>query len=338
MTGAAFHEEDPIMVCISKFIRLLLVALALIAMAGSAWAQAYPSRAIRFVLPFPPGGPTDVLGRLIAQQLTEQLGQQVVPDNRPGLAGNIGLELAARAKPDGYTMVLSAPPIAISPSLYTKLGYDALQDLAPISLVAEIQNIMMVHHSVPAKSLKEFIALATRYPGKVNFSSSGAGSTNHLANELLKTMFKLDMVHVPYKGGAAQLVALMSGEVDMAIMAVPAAVSAVKADKVRPLAVLSERRVPALPHVPTAKEAGIDGFVVTIWYGVLAPAGTPRSMIDRLNSEIRKAMLSPALKAPLAANGVEPRLSTPDEFASFIKSEMGRYAKIIKAAGIKPVN
>lgn len=306
--------------------------------AGYAAAQAYPTKTIRFVLPFPPGGPTDVVGRLIANKLTEQVGQPVIPDNRPGLAGNIGLELAARSKPDGYTIVLTAPPIAISPSLYSKLGYDALKDLAPISLVAEIQNIMMVHHSVPAKSLKEFIALAGRHPGKVNFSSSGAGSTNHLASELLKVMFKLDMVHVPYKGGAAQLVALMGGEVDMAVMAVPAAVSAVKANRVRPLAVLGESRVPALPQVPTAKESGIPNFVVTIWYGVLAPGGTPRSMIDRLNAEIHKAMAGPDMKKALEANGAVPTVSTPDEFTDFIRSETARYAKIIKSAGIKRVN
>lgn len=306
--------------------------------AGYAAAQAYPTKTIRFVLPFPPGGPTDVVGRLIANKLTEQVGQPVIPDNRPGLAGNIGLELAARSKPDGYTIVLTAPPIAISPSLYSKLGYDALKDLAPISLVAEIQNIMMVHHSVPAKSLKEFIALAGRHPGKVNFSSSGAGSTNHLASELLKVMFKLDMVHVPYKGGAAQLVALMGGEVDMAVMAVPAAVSAVKANRVRPLAVLGESRVPALPQVPTAKESGIPNFVVTIWYGVLAPAGTPRSMIDRLNAEIHKAMAGPDMKKALEANGAVPTVNTPDEFTDFIRSETARYAKIIKSAGIKRVN
>jgi tripartite-type tricarboxylate transporter receptor subunit TctC len=316
-----------------------ILALSVCALvAGHAAAQPYPSKPIRFVLPFPPGGPTDVVGRLIANKLGEQMGQQVIPDNRPGLAGNIGLELAARSKPDGYTIVLTAPPIAISPSLYAKMGYDALRDLAPITLVAEIQNIMMVHNSVPARSLKEFIALAGRHPGKVNFSSSGAGSTNHLASELLKTMFKLDMVHIPYKGGAAQLVALLSGEVDMSIMAVPAAVSAVKANRVRPLAVLGDERISALPHVPTAKEQGLPDFVVKIWYGVLAPAGTPRPMIDRLNAEIRKAMFLPDMKVALANNGAEPVVSSPEEFASFIKSEMVRYAAIIKSAGIKPVN
>lgn len=321
--------------------RIVISTLALACCAllpGFAVAQAYPSKTVRFVLPYPPGGPTDLLGRLIAQKLSDELGQQVIPDNRPGAAGNIGLEIAAKSKPDGYTIVLSAPGIAISPSLYTRLAYNPQTDLAPISLVSQIQNVMMVHKSVPARSLKEFIAVVRRHGGKVNFSSSGAGSTNHLASELLKNMYKLNMVHIPYKGGAAQMIAIMSGEVDMGIAAVPAAVSAVKADKVRAIAVLGEQRVPALPEVPTARESGSPDFVVTIWYGVLAPAGTPRPIIDRLNAAVQKAMLSPDTRKTLLGNGAEPRVSSPDEFASFIKSETARYAQIIKAAGIRPVN
>ena len=300
----------------------------------AALAQAYPSKPVRMILPFPPGGPTDITGRVIAQKLTEQLGQPVVPDNRPGAAGNIGLELAAKAPPDGYTIVLAAPPIAISPSLYAKLNYEQ-KDLAPISLVAEIQNIIVVHNSVPATTLKEFIQLARRHPGQLNFSSSGAGSTNHLASELLKGRYKLNMVHVPFKGSGPALVALMSGEVDFGTMAVPGAIPIVRANKVRPLAVLSERRVPALPDVPTAKEAGVDNFVISIWYGILAPASTPRDVINRLNSEIHKALASSDLKGRLAAAGVEPLTNTPEQFADFIKSETVRYAKVIKDAGIK---
>jgi tripartite-type tricarboxylate transporter receptor subunit TctC len=302
--------------------------------AGSASSQTYPVRPIRLILPFPPGGPTDITGRVIAQKLSEQLGQSVVPDNRPGAAGNIGLELAAKAPPDGYTIVLAAPPIAISPSLYKKLNYDAQKDLAPISLVAEIQNIVVAHNSVPAKTLKDLIQLARSNPGKLNFSSSGAGSTNHLASELLKGKYKLDMVHVPFKGSGPALVALMSGQVDWGTMAVPGAIPLVKAGKVRALAVLSEKRVPALPQVPTAVESGIEGFVVSIWYGILAPAGTPREIINRLNSEIKKALASPDLKERLANSGVDPLTSTPEQLASYIKSETVRYAKIIKDSGI----
>jgi tripartite-type tricarboxylate transporter receptor subunit TctC len=314
-------------------LRFAVLTACLLA-AGQVWAQAYPTRSIRLVLPFPPGGPTDITGRVIAQKLSEQLGHSVVPDNRPGAAGNIGLELAAKAPPDGYTIVLTAPPIAISPSLYKKLNYDAQKELAPISLVAEIQNIVVAHNSVPVKNLKDLIQLARRSPGKLNFSSSGAGSTNHLASELLKVMYKLEIVHVPFKGSGPALVALMSGQVDWGTMAVPGAIPLVKAGKVRALAVLSEKRVPALPDVPTAKESGIDNFVVSIWYGILAPAGTPREIINRLNSEIHKALAAPDLKERLANSGVDPLISTPEQFASHIRSETVRYAKIIKDAGI----
>jgi tripartite-type tricarboxylate transporter receptor subunit TctC len=302
--------------------------------AGPAWAQSYPVRPIRLILPFPPGGPTDITGRAIAQKLGEQLGQSVIPDNRPGAAGNIGLELAAKAPPDGYTIVLTAPPIAISPSLYKKLNYNAQTELAPITLVAEIQNIVVAHNSVPVKNLKDLIELARRNPGKLNFSSSGAGSTNHLASELLKGKYKLDMVHVPFKGSGPALVALMSGQVDWGTMAVPGAIPLVKAGKVRGLAVLSEKRVPALPQIPTAVESGVEGFVVSIWYGILAPAATPRNVINRLNSELHKVLASPDLKERLANSGVDPLTSTPEQFASHIKSETVRYAKIIKDAGI----
>jgi tripartite-type tricarboxylate transporter receptor subunit TctC len=318
-----------------RHLRIPVSSLLLVLAAGVASGQAFPTKPIRMILPFPPGGPTDITGRAIAQKLSEQLGQAVVPENRPGAGGNLGLELGAKAPPDGYTITLTAPPLAISPSLYAKLNYDAVRDFAPISLVAAIQNIMVVHNSVPAKTLKEFIQLARRHPGKLNFSSSGPGSTNHLASELLKGRYQLDMVHVPYKGASAALVALMGGQVDMGIMAVPPAIPHVQANKVRGLAVLTERREPALPNVPTAKEAGVDDFVVPIWYGILAPAGTPREIVNRLNSEIHKALASADLKERLANAGVEPLANTPEQFADFIKSEIVRYAKVIKEAGIK---
>ena len=316
-------------------LRLLALVLgALCAAAPQAWAQNYPTRSIRMVLPFPPGGPTDITGRVIAQKLSELLGQPVVPDNRPGAAGNIGLELAAKAPPDGYTIVLTAPPIAISPSLYKKLNYDAQKELAPISLVAEIQNIVVTHNSVPVKNLKDLVALAQRNPGKLTFSSSGAGSTNHLASELLKGRYKLDMTHVPFKGSSPALVALMSGQVDWGTMAVPGAIPIINAGKVRGLAVLSEKRLPTLPNVPTAVESGVPDFVMSIWYGILAPAGTPREIITRLNTEIHKALAAPDVKQRLAASGVDPLVSTPDQFATHIRAETVRYAKIIKDSGI----
>jgi tripartite-type tricarboxylate transporter receptor subunit TctC len=317
-------------------IRSIVLGLAVAVLASAVQAQSYPTRPIRLILPFPPGGPTDITGRAIGQKLSEQLGQSVVPENRPGAAGNIGLELAAKAPPDGYHIVLAAPPISISPSLYKKLNYDAQRDLAPISLVAEIQNIIVAHNSVPAKTLKELIGLAQRNPGKLTYSSSGAGSTNHLASELLKGRYKLDIVHVPFKGSSPALVALMSGEVDFGTMAVPGAIPIVQAGRVRPIAVLSRARVPALPKVPTAVESGVEDFVVSIWYGILAPAATPRPIVDRLNAEIHKALASPDMKERLAKSGVDPVASTPEQFGSHIRSEAVRYARIIKDAGIKP--
>jgi tripartite-type tricarboxylate transporter receptor subunit TctC len=321
---------------VARIVCALFPVLAL-ALPSAALAQSYPSRPVRLILPFPPGGPTDIAGRVIGQKLSELLGQPVIPDNRPGATSNIGLELASKAPPDGYTIVLAAPPIAISPSLYAKLNYDAQKDLAPITLVAAMQNVMATHNSVPAKTLKELIQLARNNPGKLNFSSSGAGSTNHLASELFRSTFGLKMVHVPYKGNAGALIALTSGEVDFGTYALPPAIAPIKSKKVRALALLSEKREPAIPDVPTAKEAGVDNFVVPIWYGMLAPAGTPRPIIDRLNGELHKALASADLKQRLAGIGVAPLVNTPEQFAEFIAQEKARYAKVVKAAGIKPM-
>jgi tripartite-type tricarboxylate transporter receptor subunit TctC len=298
--------------------------------------QAYPAKPVRLILPFPPGGPTDLLGRVIAQKLSDQLGQPVVVDNRGGAGGNLGVELAAKSPPDGYTLVLSSPLIAISPSLYVKLNYDPIKDLAPISLVAYIQNVMLVHPSVPAKTLKEFIQLARANPGKLNFGTGGTGTTTHLAAELLKVIAKIDMVHVPYKGTGLALIGLVGGQVDMLIMAAPAANSQIQAGKARALAVLSAKRVSELPNVPTTKEAGVDNFEVPIWYGILAPAATPRDIINRLNLELNKALAAPDVRERLKKVDVEPVTNTPQQFAEFIKAETVRYAKVIKAAGIKP--
>lgn len=304
--------------------------------AGSVFAQAYPSKTIRLIFPFPPGGPTDLLGRAIAQKVSDQIGQQVVADNRPGAGGNLGLELAAKAPPDGYTIVLSSPLVAISPSLYTKLNYDPAKDLAPISQVALIQNVLLLHPSVPAKSLKELIQLARRSPGKLNFGSGGVGTTTHLAPELLKSLEKINLVHVPYKGSGQALVGLLGGEVDMLIMAVPAASSQILSGKVRALAVLSAQRSPVIPETPTAAEAGVENFEVPIWYGILAPAATPRDIITRLNTELTKALTAPEMKERLGSAGIEPMTSTPEQFTAFIRSETVRYAKVVKDAGIKP--
>jgi tripartite-type tricarboxylate transporter receptor subunit TctC len=311
-----------------------IVALAALASPTIVFAQAYPVRPIRLILPFPPGGPTDIAGRTIAAKLSEQLEQPVIADNRPGATSNLGLELAAKAPPDGYTIALTPPTIAISPSLYKKLNYDALRDFQPLTLVANMYYVMATHNSVPAKNLKEFIALAKRNPGKLNFSSSGPGAGNHLATELLKSMYGLSMVHIPYKGNVAGLLACATGEVDVGTFAVAPAIPIINAKRVRPLAALTEKRLGVLPEVPTAREQGID-LVSVQWYGMLAPTGTPRPIVDRLVSELQKAVSSPDVKDKLAASGIDMVTSTPEQFRDLIRSETALYAKLIKAAGIK---
>ena len=310
-----------------------VLALSAFASSPLVFAQAYPTKSIRLILPFPPGGPTDIAGRTIAQKLSEQFGQPVIADNRPGATSNLGLELAAKSAPDGYTIVLTPPTIAISPSMYKKLNYDALHDLQPLSLIANMYYVMAEHNSVPAKNLKEFIALAKRNPGKLNFSSSGLGAGNHLATELLRSMYGLQMVHVPYKGNVAGLLACATGEVDFGTFALAPAIPLVRANRVRPLAALTEKRLAVLPEVPTAREQGVD-LVSVQWYGILAPAGTPRPIVDRLVSELHKAVTSPDVKEKLATSGIDTVTSTPEQFGELMRSETARYAKVIKAAGI----
>jgi tripartite-type tricarboxylate transporter receptor subunit TctC len=312
----------------------VLIAFAAIAASPLASAQAYPSRALRLILPFPPGGPTDIAGRAIAQKMSEQMHQPVIADNRPGATSNLGLELAAKAPPDGYTLVLTPPSIALSPSMYKKLAYDAQRDLQPLTLVANMYYVMATHTSVPARNLKELVALAKAHPNKLNFSSSGLGAGNHLATELLKSMYGLQMVHIPYKGNVAGLIACTSGEVDFGTYALAPAIPIIQSKKIRPLAALTEKRLRPLPDVPTALEQGVD-LVAVQWYGMLAPAGTPRPIVDRLVSEIHKAVQSPDLKTKLEASGIDTTTSTPEQFTELIRTETTRYAKVVAAAGIK---
>jgi tripartite-type tricarboxylate transporter receptor subunit TctC len=314
----------------------ITAAAMVMAVAGQVHAQqaAFPSKPIRLILPFAPGGPSDIVGRVLSQKMSEQMGQQVVTDNRAGAGGNLGLELAAKAPPDGHTLVIASPTLAISPSLYKKLNYDPQKDFAPISTVANIPNVMLVHNSVPARTVKEFVELARRSPGKLNYGSSGAGSTTHLSSEILSNMAKLKMVHVPYKGQGLALSGLMSGQVDMMIMAVPSAHGMVQANKVRALAVLADNRVGALPNVPTMAEAGVKDFVVNVWFGVLAPAATPRDVVARLNSELVKTVAAPDVRDRFTGAGIEPASSTPEQFGTYIRNETARYAKVIREAGI----
>jgi tripartite-type tricarboxylate transporter receptor subunit TctC len=297
-------------------------------------AQTYPNKPIRFILPFPPGGPTDILGRLIGQKLADRFGQPVVPENRPGAGANVGLEVGAKAKPDGYTLTLASPSLSISPTLYKKLNYDSVKDFAPVTLVAEIPNVLLVPPSLPVKTLKELVEYAKANPGKLNFGSGGIGTSNHLASELLKNLAKINIVHVPYKGSSQAMIAMMGGEIGMVVVGIPPSQAQIQAGKVRALAVLSEQRLSAFPNIPTAKEAGIDHFEVTTWYGILAPAGTPRDIIARLNAEWIKIAAMPDTREKMQNAGFEPMTSTPENFAEFVKTEIVRWGKVIKDANV----
>lgn len=312
------------------------IALSCALFSASVPAQSYPSKPIRMMLPFPPGAPSDLVGRFIGQKMSEQMGHNLIADNRVGAGGNLALGLAASAPPDGYTIVVTSPTVAISPSLYAKLSYDATKDLAPVARLATIENVVVVHPSVPAKTLKEFVALARARPGVLNYGSGGAGTTNHLANELLKYLEKINIVHVPYKGATLATLAVISGEVDETIVSVASILPLIKQGQVRPLAVLSEKRVSVLPNVPTSKEAGIEGFRMSIWYAMFAPAGTPRDIINRLSQEAKKALDSKELRQTLDSQSINPWYGTPEQLADLLKTETARYATIIKSAGITP--
>jgi tripartite-type tricarboxylate transporter receptor subunit TctC len=297
--------------------------------------DAWPSRPIRFILPFPPGGGTDILGRLIAERMTASLGQPVVTENRGGAGGNVGAEAAARSAPDGYTIVLVAPSLAISTSLYSKLSYDAVKDFAPVSLVATVPNVMVTHPSVPANTLAEFIRLARTKPGEMNYGSGGSGTSNHLAGELFNIVAGVKLVHVPYKGVNLAMNDVLSGQIHLVVIGVPAAAPHIKAGKLRALALVAPQRAAALPEVPTVAEAGLPKFEVTTWYGVLAPAGTSRTIVTRLNADLVKIMHSPDLKERLAAMATDPATSTPEEFAEYIKREIVKWGEVVRQAGLK---
>lgn len=275
-------------------------------------AQPYPVKPLRCVVPYPPGGPTDIIGRAIGQKLSERLGQPVIIDNRAGAAGTIGSEHVARSTADGYTLLWGTPGThGIAPSLHPKLPYDPLRDFAPITLIALGTNLLVVHPSVPARNVQEFVTLARSRPGKLNFGSSGAGATSHMAGEMLKAMAGIDMLHVPFKGAAPAIVALISGEVDMAILDTPPLLPQIRSGKLRVLAVASERRSQVMPQVPTLAESGMPGYHASSWHGLFAPVGTPREIVTRLHAEITHIVKLPDITDRLNAQGVEPVANTP---------------------------
>jgi tripartite-type tricarboxylate transporter receptor subunit TctC len=312
-----------------------LLGLLLAVVALGSLAQNYPSKPVRFILPFPPGGGTDILGRMIAERLSAALGQPVVIENRGGAGGNVGTEAAARSAPDGYTIVLVAPSLAISPTLYSKLNYDAVKDFAPVSLVATVPNVVITQPALPAATLQEFAALARAKPGGLNFGSGGSGTSNHLAGELFNIVAGVKLVHIPYKGVNLAMQDVLAGNVHFVVIGIPAAAPHIKAGKLRALAVLAPARSAALPEVPTAAEAGMPAFEVTTWYGVLAPAGTPRNVVNRLNAELVRIMHSPEMKEKLAATGTDPLTSTPEEFAAYIRREIAKWGDVVRKANLK---
>ena len=310
---------------------LLLALVPLLACAQ----DGYPAKPLRFILPFPPGGGTDILGRVIAERLSASLGQPVVTENRGGAGGNVGAEAAAHSAPDGYTIVLVAPSLAISPSLYSKLNYDPVKDLAPIGLVATVPNVMITHPAVEAKNLQEFIALARSRPGAMNYGSGGAGTSNHLAGELFNMVTGTKLVHVPYKGVNLAMQGVLAGEIQLVFIGIPAALPHIKAGKLRALALVAPQRSPALPEVPTVAEAGLKDFEVTTWYGIMTPSGTPRPIVSRLNAELVKIMHTPDVKERLAGMATDPLTSTPEEFAVYLKQEIAKWGDVVRKANLK---
>ncbi len=299
------------------------------------FAQKYPDKLVRLIVPFAPGGGTDVLGRFVAAKLSDSLGVSVVIENRGGAGGTIGAEIAARAAPDGYTMLFTSASYTFNPSLYTKLGYDPLKDFTPITLVAMVPHLLVVHPSLPVKNVKELIALARQRPGQIFFASGGTGSSVHLAAALFIAMTRLDMTHVPYKGGGPAITGVLSGEASVMFPTMQSVMPLVKSGRLQALAISTATRSPALPEIPTIAEAGVPGYNATGWYGMLAPTGTPQAVIDRLNAEVVKILTTPELKERLASEGAVAVGNTPAQFDKFIRDEIGKWAKIIRDLKIK---
>jgi tripartite-type tricarboxylate transporter receptor subunit TctC len=313
-------------------------ALALIAfgaLPAAAGAADWPTKPVRLIVPLTAGGPTDILARIIGAPLGAALGQQVIVDNRPGAGGNIGADLAAKSPPDGYTLFMgTSGPLSINSTLYPKLPYDPIRDFAPVILAASAPFVIIVHPSVKAGTVKELIALAKAKPGSLNYGSV-PGSASHLSTELFKMTAGIDLVHIPYKGAAPATTDVMAGQIQLSFASTPGSIPVVKSGKVRALAVTSAKRIAKLPDVPTVAEAALPGYEASVWYGVVAPARTPREIVQRLNTEIARIVAEPAHREKMVAADFEPTTSTPAEFAAFIRSETVKWAKVVKASGAK---
>jgi len=316
-----------------------IVVMALCAgAAGQAVAQqeVYPSRLIRIVVPQPPGGTTDILGRVVGQKITEATGQQAVVDNRGGAGGNIGTELVAKSKPDGYTLLtVASSTLTINPSLFPKMPFDTLQDLVPVITIADVQNVLITHPSIPVKSAKELIALAKAKPGQLSYGSSGSGQSTHLGMELFKAMAGIDILHVPYKGGSLMIRDVVAGHIFITMNNIPSVQPHVLSGRLRPLAVSGKKRSPGFPQLPTIHEAAVPGYENSVWYGLLAPAGTPADIVNRLNGIVAKALKTPELFERLSRQGAEPVGDTPEESRELIRRDLAKWAKVIRDTGIK---
>ena len=299
-------------------------------------AQTYPTRSVRFVVPVAPGGATDILTRTLAQRLTAAWGQSVLVDNRPGGGSNVGFEVAALAPVDGYTLLMAQPAFTVNVSLYKKLAYDPLRDFAAITLAATSANVLVIHPSVPAYSLKDFIALAKSKPGQLNYASSGNGTTGHLSGELFKTLTGVSITHVPYKGAGVSVTDLLGGHVDLAFLSLPSVVPQLKAKRLRALAITSAKRSALMPDIPAFAEAGLPGYDVSGWYGVVTRSGVPKEIVVRLHMDISRALAQSDVVQSLAASGLEAaRANTPEEFSAFLRAEISKWAKVVKTAAAK---
>ena len=309
-------------------------AVTLVAPLASAQPGTYPTKPIRLIVPFPPAGTTDLLARAVAQKLSESWGQQVVVDNHPGAGGNIGSDIVAKASPDGYTLLMGTVGThAINPSLYAKMPYDHVKDFVPVILVAGVPNVLVVNPSLPVKSVQELIAYGKANPGKLNYASSGNGTSIHLSGELFKTMTGVEMTHVPYKGSSPALTDLMGGQVQLMFDNLPSSLSFIKAGKLRALAVTSAGRSAALPELPTLAESGLPGFEASSWFGILAPAGTPKAIVDKINGAVVAWLATPEAKEKLSSQGAIAAGGFPDAFAKHIAAESAKWAKVVKASG-----
>jgi tripartite-type tricarboxylate transporter receptor subunit TctC len=311
------------------------VSLALACFALLAHGQTYPARPVKMVVPFSPGGPNDIIARLIGNKLGEALGQQMVIDNRPGGGGNIGTDAVAKAPPDGYTLLSAGPGSLIMNPVLMKVPYDTARDFAPVSLMAHAPNVLVVHPSVPAKTVKELLALARAQPGRLNYASSGPGSSAHVAVALFASMAHIDITHVPYRGTGPAVNDLVAGQVQLAIVGIPPVLPHVKNGRLRALGVTGKTRSPELPDVPTVDEAGVPGYVVNLWYGLLVPTGTPQAIVTRLASEVTRIVRAPEMREKLAAAGAEPGGGTPEDYAAVIRADTVLWTRVIREAGIK---